>query len=444
MSADPSQPKGSRPDPKRPVPPSGPGHSHAHEHGHGHSHSHGPGHSHSHPHTHDHDHDHGHDHEHGHDHDHGHAPAAAAGLAGKGAGPARPAAPAPAPGPAGDSREDAGSVALAEALRSSFVIVRIILAGLVIYFLGSGVFTVSSQERAIVLRFGEPIRRAGQVELGPGLHWAFPYPIDEVVKMPVAQLQTVQSTVGWYNVSPEQEAAGIVPDHGTSLNPASEGYSITGDGNIIHARAIVRYRVTEPLKFHLNHAHGAVMMTNLVDNALTFAAARYRVDDALRRDVAGFKELVLKRLGELVAAHDLGVTVEASDVVTREPRQVKADFDAVLAREVERGKVVSEAQAYASRTVNEARGQATARVNAGETDRSRLVQAVASEAQKFASLLPEYRKNPGFFMRRAQAESLGRVLTNAQDKFYLPMSSRDQLWLHLNREAEKPVKQTLP
>lgn len=164
--------------------------------------------------------------------------------------PVHPPAPAPAPAPtpiSGDSREDAGSVALGEALRSSFVIVRLLLAALVIYFVGSGMFTVSSQERAIVLRFGQPVRQDGQIERGPGLHWAYPYPVDEVIKMPVAQLQTVQSTVGWFNVTPEQEAAGIVPDSGASLSPLSEGYAITGDGNIIHARAIVRYRVTEPL-----------------------------------------------------------------------------------------------------------------------------------------------------------------------------------------------------
>ena len=37
--------------------------------------------------------------------------------------------------------------ALAEALRSSFVIVRGLLPGLVVYFLGSGQFTRSSQGR---------------------------------------------------------------------------------------------------------------------------------------------------------------------------------------------------------------------------------------------------------------------------------------------------------
>lgn len=346
---------------------------------------------------------------------------------------------APAPG-----SEDAGSVALAEALRSSFLIVRFALIGLVLYFFCSGIFTVSSQERAIVLRFGKPVRHAGEVELGPGLHWAFPYPIDEVVKMTVAQLQTVRSTVGWYAVTPAMEEQNIVPDAGNSLSPAAEGYAVTGDGSIIHARATIRYRITEPLKFVLNHADGASVMTNLVDNALTYAAVQYKVDDALRRDVAGFKELVLKRLSQLVVAHDLGVTLEASDVVTIPPRQLKADFDRVLTTELERSKALSDAQSYSNRVVNEARGQATALINAGETDRNRMVQTVGAEAGKFASLLPEYQKNPAYFMRRLQTEALGRVFTNAQEKFYLPLQTRDQLWLQLNREPVKPVKQTLP
>ncbi len=350
----------------------------------------------------------------------------------------------PPPPPGANVAEDAGSVALAEALKSSFVIVRVLLAGLVIYFLASGVFTVASQERAIVLRFGKPVMKAGQVEIEPGLHWAFPYPIDEVIKMPVALLQNVRSSVGWYAVTPAQEAERIVPDAGMSLSPASEGYAITGDGNIIHARAIVRYRITEPLKFFLNHRDGADVMTNILDNALTFAAAQYRVDDALRRDVAGFKEAVMRRVNDLVVAHDLGVTIEPSNIDVEPPRQVRMDFDAVLSAEAQRSKSVSDAQGYANRVVNEARGEATARINSGETDRNRMVQAVSSEAQKFTSLLPEYKKNPEFFRERLLVETVRRVYTNAQDKFFAPLGPNDELRLQLNREPAKPEKRLLP
>ncbi len=335
--------------------------------------------------------------------------------------------------------EDAGSVALSEALRSSFFIVRILLAALVVYFLVSNVKSIGSQERAIVLRFGKPVVRDGQAEQGPGLVWAFPYPIDEVVRIPVTELQLVRSSVGWYAVTPAQEAQGIVPDAGPSLSPAAEGYAITGDGNIMHARAFVRYRITEPVKFHLNHRNGPALMTNLVDNALMYAAARFTVDDALVQNVTGFKEVMLRRLSELVAEHDLGVTIEPSDVQTLPPRQVRAEFDAVLNAQLERDRRISEAQGYANRVLNEAQGQATAVLNAGRAERNRMIQEVTAESESFARLLPEYQKNPDYFRDRLTTETLRRVLTNASQKFvFPPMSGEDQLRLHLNREPPAP------
>jgi modulator of FtsH protease HflK len=74
---------------------------------------------------------------------------------------------------------DAGSQALSEALRSSFGIIKGIMVLLVIVFLGSGFFTVGPQEQAVIIRLGKPIGEGEKALLGPGLHWALPYPIDE-------------------------------------------------------------------------------------------------------------------------------------------------------------------------------------------------------------------------------------------------------------------------
>ncbi len=351
--------------------------------------------------------------------------------------PHRP-APSAAPLPVSPSPEEAGTAALEEALRSSFFIVRILLAGLVVYFLVSNVNFINTQERALVLRFGRPVMRDGRIEQGPGLVWAYPYPIDEVVRVPVTELQTVQSSVGWYATTPEQQANNVLPEAGPSLNPAVEGYAITADGNIIHARAVIRYQVSDPVKFSLNHRNGARFMTNIVDNAMTYAAARFDVDDALRRNVTGFKEAVVKRVSDLVQAYDLGVTIEPSEVITRPPLYLKSDFDAVLTAEATRAQTVNNAEGYRNRVVNEASGQAEGLVNAGRTDANRLVQEVSSEAKSFEALLPEYRKNPDFFRERLLTEALGRVYTNAQQKFVLPpMRDGDQLWLHLNPETAR-------
>src|SRR5258708_35121649 len=106
---------------------------------------------------------------------------------------------------------DAGSQALSEALRSSFVVVKVLMGVMAILFLASGCFTVGPQERAIKLRLGSPVGEGNKMLLGPGLHWAWPYPIEECVKVSITGIQKVSSTVGWYAIPPEMELAGMEP-----------------------------------------------------------------------------------------------------------------------------------------------------------------------------------------------------------------------------------------
>ena len=87
---------------------------------------------------------------------------------------------------------------------------------LVVLIFAAGFFTVGSQERAVVLRFGKPIGEGQKMLLTAGLHWSLPYPIDEVVRIPVTELQHVTSTAGWYYTTPEMELTGFEPPPGPS------------------------------------------------------------------------------------------------------------------------------------------------------------------------------------------------------------------------------------
>ena len=75
--------------------------------------------------------------------------------------------------------DDARSRALAEALQSSFKIVRVFMLVLAVAFLCSGITKVNENEQALLLRFGV----YKSPPLSPGLHFAWPYPIDEIVKI---------------------------------------------------------------------------------------------------------------------------------------------------------------------------------------------------------------------------------------------------------------------
>ena len=132
---------------------------------------------------------------------------------------------------------DSGSQALAEALHGSFAVVKVVMVVLVIVFLGSGVFKVGPGERAIILRLGKPVGEGEKALLSEGLHWSWPYPIDDHQIVSITGVQQVRSTVGWYFTTPEQELAGTEPPPSGFLDPARDGYVITADGNIIHSRA---------------------------------------------------------------------------------------------------------------------------------------------------------------------------------------------------------------
>src|ERR1700689_3664907 len=125
--------------------------------------------------------------------------------------------------PAPETR-DASSQALSEALSSSFAIVKIVMFVMVGAFFCSGFFTVGPQEKAVILRFGKPVGEGDKRLLNAGLHWSFPYPIDEVVKIPITEQQIVSSPVGCYFTTPDQELSGEEMPGGATLNPAIDGY----------------------------------------------------------------------------------------------------------------------------------------------------------------------------------------------------------------------------
>jgi modulator of FtsH protease HflK len=354
-----------------------------------------------------------------------------------------PPPPPPAPRLPSGTPEDTTGQALAETLRSSFFVIKILMVFLVLCFLGSGMTIVKPHEQAIILRLGRPLAEGEQAVLGPGFHWAFPPPIDEVVKIPAAQVRTANSTAGWYATTPELEAARNEPPPGESLHPERDGYLLTADANIIHARATLRYRIVDPVRYEFGFTNAALFITNALNNALNYAASHFTVDRVLTRDVTGFREKVRSRLNQLIEQQQLGIIVEQTDVQARPPRQEKVSraFQAVTDAGLRSGQVLNEAASYASGVSNKAKSEANALINAAMTESTRLVEFVAAEAKQFTALRPQYEADPALFTLQRQSETMARVFTNAQEKFFVAPGADGrpvQIRLLLNRTPEKP------
>jgi len=337
--------------------------------------------------------------------------------------------------------QDAGTQALAEALRSSFFIVKIVMLLMVVAFFGSGFFTVGASERAVILRFGKPVGEGDKALLGPGWHWSFPYPIDEIVRIPITAQQSVQSTVGWYFTTQAQELSGEELPAGGTLNPAIDGYLITADHDIVHSRATLYYHVADPIAYTFNFSNAELTVQNALNNALLYTAARFTADDILLNRQTEFKEAVQKRATDLTDQESLGIVVDQCEVQSIPPRQLAAVFAQVLETREQSASAISHAQSQATNAWLNAEARANTLTNQAAVDSANYVSFVKADADHFNKLLPQYRTNAALFAEQQINLAMAEMLTNAGDKWFIPQHAdgkSGELRLQLNPEPPEP------
>lgn len=357
------------------------------------------------------------------------------------------------PDKSGIEELDAAGRSLSEALRISFIILKVIMVVLIVAFLASGFRTVGSDEQALVLRFGK-IRGVGEERvLGSGLHWIFPYPIDEIVKIPVAKKVNLAIRSFWYYQSQERmlsessiQKTRILPE----LDPIKDGYCITrseeqdetipgssgSDYSIVHSKWELTYQIDDPERFFKNvyvedegikpgEYFNAIkrsirpLLENIIEDAVVTKMVNYRIDEALesedriRRDV---EELMQEKLDQI----ESGLKVKPVYLIDITwPRQVDAAFQALVTASQDRQTTISEAQTYAENTIIEASGVAQEKIAEARAYRTKVVASAKADAEYLRELLPEYRKYPKLVIREIYQDAIERIFDNAVEKFVI-------------------------
>jgi len=376
---------------------------------------------------------------------------------------------------------DAAGKSLSEALRISFIILKVIMVVLVIIFLASGLRTVGSNEQALVLRFGK-IRGIGENRiLGPGLKLLFPYPIHEIVKIPTAKKQTLPINSFWY----AQKNLDVLPKGpktrervpGT-LKPKEDGYCITrgeqqsriipgatgSDYNIVHSKWQLTYNIDDPERFFKNiyiddikpgQNHADVieksltpLLKPLVGHSVVSAMVNYTIDDVIQNPGSISKHvqrLVQQKLDNIQSGIKV-ISVQLTERIW--PRQVDNAFQASIKARQASQKAISQAKGYAENTLNEAGGPVAERLlkafrdqNPGEQERELLWAQLAGQAQEKIAharayrtkvvetakanaeylqiLLPEYKKSPELVIQKIYQDAIEDVLNNAEEKIII-------------------------
>jgi modulator of FtsH protease HflK len=257
-----------------------------------------------------------------------------------------------------------------------------IVAVLVAIWAFSGLYTVDAAERGVILRFGEHVATTM-----PGLRWHLPWPIET---KQIVNIQTIESF-------------------------REQTRMLTSDENMVDIDLEVQFRRASPLDYAFNVFRPEDTLKEVSESAIREVIGRSKLDGVLESGrqeiVAKTKELIQRTLDAYKTGLEV-TTVNLQDV--KVPNEVApAQQDAIKARE-DRDRVSLAAQAYSNDLIPRARGAGVRLVQEAQAYRSRKIANAEGEADRFIKLLGEYERAPGVTRERLYLETIERVLASSK------------------------------
>ena len=272
-----------------------------------------------------------------------------------------------------------------------FSLIIIVMIAIWIGTPGSGWYQVGPNENGVVLRFGEYSRTSG-----PGVHFKFPTPFEQVLLPEVTTTNTI------------------------TIGGGSAGQMLTRDENIVDIDFAVQWRVD------LSYPDGVRdYLFNVRDPNKTV----HDVAESAMREVIGTSDLqfiigqgrgeISQRTEELVQTtlneYNAGIRVLQINLQTAQaPASVIDAFRDVDVAEQDAERARLEATARANQVIPGARGDAAIMTQAAEAYRESVIARADGEADRFVAVYNEYALAPEVTRRRMYLETMEQILQRSE------------------------------
>ena len=298
---------------------------------------------------------------------------------------------------------------------------------LLLVVLASSWFTVQPEETAIVLRFGKVVRTQG-----PGLHFKWPYGVESVVAVPTARV--LKEEFGF------RTAAAGLRAQSSPVALKDESLMLTGDLNVIDVQWIVQYRIADPIQFLFRVRETQQTIRDVSESVMRRVVGNRLGSEVLTVGRVQISREVKEEMQKILDSYESGVslvTVELQDVTPPDP--VKPAFNEVNEARQDRERTINQAQEQANREIPKARGEAARAVTEAEGYALERVNRARGEADRFVSVLAEYRRAPDVTRKRLYLEALKTMLPAAKTLYVVDADQEAMVpWLSLD-SAPKPA-----
>jgi len=367
-----------------------------------------------------------------------------------------------------------GQRSLENALATSFKILKWAMIVVVVAMLFSGIFVVGPGEKAVRVRFGNMVGAGARKVLSPGVHFAWPYPIESYIKVPVDKVMTVQADAMMFRDSIDPKRHSAAPQ---SLHPVQDGYTLTADRNIMHTKWTIKYRITDVVDYIIGVEDLDLMLENTLYDAAIEVSGGFTITDAWLERQPDFIDDVTKQFKRRLAIVPTGVDIISLNLVyVGPPVQTIMAFRRAQYASEESEKTINDALGEATKKMNEVAGTETAAhrillaINAVEAAekkqqpekiaaarttlraeldkasgkvasilseakayKNRIVEQTQADANNFERLLPQFRANPEIFIDQIYQEAITEALESVHETWIIT-GQPEQTRIYIGRD----------
>jgi membrane protease subunit HflK len=272
----------------------------------------------------------------------------------------------------------------------------------VLVWLGSGIYRVDAQERAVILRFGK-----FEDITGPGYNWHLPWPIERRIIVNV-----------------------------------THQYSITADTNLVEVKSAVQYTQPDPQKYLFKVRDVEDTLAQVSESAMREAVGQSSLDQALAFDPS-ITDRARTLLQHTLDSYDMGIrilSVNLTDVNVPEAVQ-DAQRDAIKA-DKDRQRYQQEAELYRNDVLPRARGEASKQVQDAEAYQLQVLALAQGETSRFDQVLEQYERSPAVTRERMYLDTLGAVYKNSRKILVDTKNGNNMMYLPLDK-LMSPAQQSI-
>jgi membrane protease subunit HflK len=298
-------------------------------------------------------------------------------------------------------------------MKSAGIGAGLIIAVVVLIWLGSGFFIVQEGQQAVVTTYG---RSSHTVDAG--FQWRMPYPFQSHETVSVTQLRS-------------REVGRNTVVAATGLRDSS---MLTQDENIVDIRFTVQYRLKDAKDFLFENRDPEEAVVMAAESAVREIVGRSTMDSVLYEQRDAIASELVKSIQAQLDRLKAGIVVANVNVQNvQAPEQVQASFDDAFKAGADRERLKNEGQAYANDVIPRAQGTAARLREEAEGYKARVVSQAEGDAQRFTSVLQEYRKAPQVTRDRMYIDTMQQVYSNVTKVLVDSNNNSNLLYLPLDK-----------